>query len=230
MGDVDEMSAGAVFLVGSGQDALLGEVAKRALAATKKKSPRVAVSYAPIAESKQGLGFMRKMIGRLFPGAKTEPFAVKGEPDAMTERAARAVVEQADVVFVSGGDPVLGAKLLCDAGAHEWLAEARARGAAIMGVSAGSIVLGAFWAEWPVDIPKDDPNEGATLVPCTGVAGDLVIDTHNEEDDWDELRVVQRLVKRTKKKARFVGIPTGGAIVVGEGGRFEAVGNAPLVL
>jgi cyanophycinase-like exopeptidase len=224
------MSAGVVYLVGSGQHSLLGDIAARALAATKKKRPRVAISHAPIAENKQGLAFMKKMAAKMFHGAEVASFAVQGEPHSMSAGEARAIVDEADLVFVSGGDPALGAKLLVEAGADEWLRAARARGAAIMGVSAGSIVLGAYWAEWPEEPPKDDPNEGARLVPCVGVAGDLVVDTHNEEDGWDELHVVRRLAHAAKKKGRFVGIPTGGAIVIGAGDRFESVGNAAVVL
>ena len=49
------------------------------------------------------------------------PFTVRGEAHAMPEAAARAVIEDADLVFLGGGDPVHGAKLLGAAGANAWL-------------------------------------------------------------------------------------------------------------
>jgi cyanophycinase-like exopeptidase len=232
-------STGRVYLVASGQDESLDKVAARALAETGARRPRVAISYAPIAESPQALGFMQMRASTVFAGADVERFAVEGEEGAMDTAAARAVVERADLVFLVGGDPVLGAKILKRAGAGEWLRAAHARGASMLGVSAGSILLGAWWAEWS----EEDAAAGANglLVECLRVVGDLVIDCHDEASDWEELRLVKAMYDasaggaRTRERtpARFVGIPTGGAIVVHpDGGRatHEIVGNAPLYL
>jgi cyanophycinase-like exopeptidase len=222
---------GTAYLVGSGQDGLLPKVAKRARDATAKAKPRVAVTYAPVAGSKEGLAFMSERMPRLFPDATLARFAVRGEEGATDAKRARAVVESADLVFVSGGDPTLGAKILVDAGADAWLREARDRGTPVMGVSAGSIVLGAWWAEWPDDDEDDDADLARTkLVACTGVVPGVTFDTHNEADDWDELRVVSRLASKARTKSRFLGIPTGGALVFDARDRMEVVGKEPFVL
>ncbi|HEX8792706.1 MAG TPA: hypothetical protein VF765_17280, partial [Polyangiaceae bacterium] len=114
---------GRVYLVASGQDGLLGQMAQRAMRDIGKKSPRIAVSYAPVEGDGQGVRFMSERMPRLFPGATLE---VIGSD--------RAVVDRADLVFVSGGDPTQGAKVLARTGAAGWMREAHARGTAMMGV------------------------------------------------------------------------------------------------
>jgi cyanophycinase-like exopeptidase len=141
-------------------------------------------------------------------------------------------VDRADLVFVSGGDATLGARILDDSGASAWLREANARGIAMMGVSAGSIALGAWWADWHEDESGDEEDHLARtgLVRGIGAVPGHVFDTHNEEDDWDELRFIAKLCERRGETARFVGIPTGGALVFHGDGSMETVGNAPFVL
>jgi cyanophycinase-like exopeptidase len=223
---------GPSYLVGSGEDELLLEVARRAQRASGKARVKVAVSYAPVAGSARGLKFMSGRMPQLFPGASVERFAVAGEKGEMRPEEARAVVEGADLVFVSGGDPSLGARLLDASGASAWIREARARGAVTMGVSAGSIALGAWWADWPDDESGDESAqlERTGLVAGIGAVAGHVFDAHNEEDDWDELRFVAKLCALRGKAARFLGIPTGGAIVFHGDGSMEPVGNPPFVL
>jgi hypothetical protein len=57
-----------------------------------------------------------------------------------------------------------------------------------------------------------------------------VFDTHNERDDWDELRDVAALCRRHGQEAKFLGIPTAGAIVFHADGDMEVVGQPPFVL
>jgi cyanophycinase-like exopeptidase len=223
---------GTSYLVGSGEEAVLARVAKRAREAMGKRPVRVAVSYAAVAGSAEGLAFMSERMPRLFPDALVERFAIAGEADATRPEDARAIVERADLVFVSGGDPTLGARLLDASGASAWIRDAHARGAATMGVSAGSITLGAWWAEWPEDESGDESEQLARtdLVPGIGAVADHVFDTHNEEDDWDELRLVAKVCAARGKRARFIGIPSGGAVVFHGDGSMEAVGKPAFVL
>lgn len=209
-------AGGPVYLVATG-DALLPKVARRAYDALGKSRARVAVSYAPVARDPRGLKFMSERMTRLFPDATLEPLDSRADAD------------RADLIFVSGGDPTLGAKVLEQTGASEWLRSASARGAAVMGVSAGAIALGAWWADWGDDDEDDDESAAAALVRCAGVVPGIVFDTHNEEDDWDELRIVSRLCGRAGEKARFVGIPSGGALVFRDG-EMEVVGHRPFEL
>jgi putative intracellular protease/amidase len=210
---------GTAYLVASGQDGLLPVVAKRAMGALGKPRVRIAVTYAPVAGDDAMLRFMSERMAPLFPGAIVE--TIESDP---------AVVERADLVFVSGGDPTLGAMILEQTGAAAWMREAHVRGTPVMGVSAGTIILGQWWVKWPDDEEDDEHLDRTSLVRCTGIVPGHVFDTHNEEDDWDELRVAARLVQRQGENAVFLGIPTGGALVVSGDGRMEVIGEPPFRL
>jgi cyanophycinase-like exopeptidase len=208
---------GTVYLAATG-DSVLTALAGRAYSALGKPRARVAVTYAPVDGDAAGMKFMSERMPRLFP-------------DATLERidADRAVLDRADLVFVSGGDPTLGAKVLARSGAAEWIRAASARGVPTLGVSAGAIVLGAWWVDWPEDDDAADDDD-ARLLPCLGVLPGHVFDTHNEEDDWDELRLAARLAARAGTKARFLGIPSGGALVFHSDDSMEVVGKPPFEL
>ncbi len=209
--------SGTVYLVASGQDGLLTKVAERAVRELGKSAPRVAVSYAPVEGDARGVRFMSRRMPGLFPGAVLEPV----EHD-------RRVVDRADLVFVTGGDPTHGARVLARTGAAAWMREAHARGVPMMGVSAGAILLGEYWVDWPDD--EDARPEAAGLVKCTGVVAGHVFDTHDEDDGWQELHVAAQLLWRQGEKPRLLGIPTHGALVFHPDGHMEVVGNAPETL
>jgi hypothetical protein len=210
---------GTAYLVASGQDGLLPVVARRAYAALGKERARVAVTYAPVAGDAEMLRFMSERMAPLFPDAVVE--TIDRDP---------AVVESADLVFVSGGDATLGATILEQTGAAAWIREANMRGTPVMGVSAGTIILGDWWVKWPDDDEDDEQLERTSLVRCVGVVSGHVFDTHDEEDDWDELRVAARLVERRHESAIFLGIPTGGALVVTGDRAVEVIGEPPFRL
>lgn len=220
---------GLVLLAGSGQPTskVFKTLLERGLGHVRGRKPRVALSLAAIAESP---AILRKFLGwfspALFRGAEVERFTVAGEPDAMDPARARAIVERADLVFLSGGDPVIGARLLTSSGADEWLKEARARGCALAGGSAGAILLGAYWASWPEE-PDGRPFDGGELVRCTGVVPDLVVDTHAEDDDWAELKLVKGMLEARGERLRLRGLPTRGGVIVGADGVLEPVGDPP---
>ena len=208
----------------------------RALAAVRshagKPKPKVAISYAAVADSLPGRAFMKGYATKTFWGADVETFHVAGEKSKMDAPKAKAIIDDADLIFLAGGDPVLGAKLLCDAGADAWLRDARARGASLLGISAGAMMLCAWWASWPDEPPEAAPWDGGSLVTCTGVVPDLVIDCHAEEDDWAELKAVSEMLdaRAIRPLPRRLGLATGHGIIVGPDGTFESVGGEPFEL
>jgi putative intracellular protease/amidase len=212
-------AGGLVYLVASGQDGLLPAIATRAYDALGKRRARVAVTYAPVDGDAGGLKFMSERMPPLFPDAVLETIA--SDPG---------VVERADLIFVSGGDPTLGADVLERTGASSWIRAAHARGTPVMGVSAGAIALGDWWVRWPDDEEEDEDLERTSLVRCLGLVAGHVFDTHNEQDDWDELRVAARLLQRQGGTAVFLGIPTRGALVCSDNGSIEVVGESPFRL
>lgn len=205
------------YLVASGGDGILKEMCARVVRDLGKERPTVAVSYAPVEGDRQGLAFMSGRMGALFPGARLEAI----EHD-------RAVVERADLVFVSGGDPVHGARVLARTGAAGWMREAAARGVPHVGVSAGAILLGEYWVDWPED--EGAPVEQAGLIACVGVVTGHVFDCHDEDDGWGELRAAAQLLRRDGKTAELLGIPTRGGLVFQPDGTMEVVGMPPFRL
>jgi peptidase E len=124
------------------------------------------------------------------------------------------VVVGADVVFVSGGDVSEGMDTIRSAGMEGILRERFRGGAPLIGVSAGSILLGQAWIRWR------DPGDDATaeVFPCLGIAP-LVCDTHEERDDWSELRA---LLARRQAPAEGFGIPTGAVLQVCPSGELRS--------
>lgn len=235
------MSAkGAVYMFAGGGKSVLEELAERALAGSLRgraaKRPRVAVSYAPMADIPEGLAKMERITKKLFRDATVERFSIAGEDGAGDPERARGIVRDADLVFLSGGDPVSGARLYAASGADAWMREARARGTAFLGLSAGAILLGAYWADWPDPPLEELPFDGGALVPCTGVVSDIVVDCHDEESGFAELGLVKEMVEKTLAdparapcagplvSVRFRGIPTGAGLVVLPTGALETVG------
>ena len=223
-----------VYLIGSMQGSLASSVVADALGEIGKPRPRVAVSYAPCAENADSIPFVKKTLERVFEdtGAELERFVLPGEADAGAADEAQRIVEGADLVLLSGGDPVVGARLFTESGADAWLRGARARGTACAGISAGAILLGAFWASWSEDEEQGEREGEGELVRCTGVVPDLVVDCDDEEDDWRDLRLVTALLAERPEVAgmRVLGIPAGGAVVVAASGALQVVGDEPLRL
>lgn len=130
---------------------------------------------------------------------------------------ARLLLQKADLVFVSGGDVELGMKVLEQSGTAKLLKELCQAGKPFIGVSAGSIMLARSWVRWP-----DGGNDAAAeTFPCLGMAP-LFCDTHAENDDWDELKALLRLVAPQTGH----GIPSGAALRVRADGTVSALGKA----
>jgi cyanophycinase-like exopeptidase len=219
---------GSVYLIGSGQGGTLSAMGKRALAKIDGRRPRVAASYAAMHGNTRGMSFMLSTAAKVF-GVEVERFHVPGEHGAGSEKEARKTLEEADVVFMAGGDPVAGARLFTSSGADAWLREAHERGASFIGISAGAIMLCAYWASWPDEPVTGAPFDGGELVPCTAVVPDLVVDCHAEEDEWSELYLVQKMLQAGHLSPRLLGLPHGGGVIVGPDGKLENVGVSPFV-
>jgi putative intracellular protease/amidase len=229
----------AVYLSASSHEGTLRAIAARVLESPLRdpeRPLRIAASYAaaggPMVER------VSHSIAKLFGGAEVTRFSVEGEtgPGLTTAAEARAILERADLVFISGGDPVEGARRLVQAGADAWLRDARARGTPSFGISAGAILLGAWWAAWPEAPPHDAAHDGGELVRCTGVVPNLVVDCHAEEDHWGELHLVRGMLEErhaadaTTPLARLVGLPTGTGVVIGPDGAISAIEGSPFEL
>ena len=178
--------------------------------------PRPKVAYIGVA-SGDNYGFYL-MISRMIKAAGD--CAVKRVVIAPPEsdlNKARAALESADVIFMSGGDVEEGMQVLQAKGLVELLSDLFRRGKVFFGASAGSIMLAREWVRWPD--PEDDSS--AELFSCLGMAP-VLCDTHAEEDDWEELKAALRL---SPEGTQGYGIATGACLKVYPDGREEALGS-----
>jgi len=132
---------------------------------------------------------------------------------------ARAILESADMVFISGGDVEAGMEVLEERQILPFLRELFQKGKPFFGTSAGSIMLGLQWVRWK------DPDDDATacILPCMGFAP-IVCDTHGEAEEWEELRTLLRL---SPEGTLGYGIPVGAGLCVHPDSKLEAL-NAPV--
>jgi peptidase E len=129
----------------------------------------------------------------------------------------RAVLADADLVFVSGGDVDEGMRVVHERGLATFLGDLYRAGKPFCGVSAGSIMLAQRWVRWRD--PDDDAS--AELFDCLGCAP-LICDTHSEDDGWQELQAATRLCA---PGTRTYGIPSGAALLVEPDGSLRALGG-----
>ncbi len=128
----------------------------------------------------------------------------------------RSILEQADVIFVSGGDVEHGMRVLERTGFAAELKKRHRAGRPFIGLSAGSIMLAERWVRWA------DARDDATAepFPCLGLAP-LLCDTHAEKDEWEELQVLLRLAGAPVG----YGIPAGAALRIAPDGSLSAMGK-----
>ena len=129
----------------------------------------------------------------------------------------REILEQADIIFISGGDVEFGMSVLNSKELVGVLADLYRKGKKFFGISAGSIMLAQKWIRWT------DPNDDQTaeIFPCCGLAP-LICDTHGETDQWEELKAL--LMLETKGSIGY-GITSGSAIQIDGHGEIQAYGG-----
>ena len=184
-------------------------------AETGKERP--AVAYIGTA-SGDDPGFFN-VLQRLFErtGAGSVSLAPLSNPNVDIDRA-RALIEAADVVFLSEGDVDLGMRTLRASGLVPLLHERFAAGAVFCGFSAGSIMLARQWVRWH----KPDDDASAEPFDCVGLVP-LVCDMHDEAEGWEELKTLLRL-RRVDGEIGY-GVPTSMGLRVMPDGRVEAIGG-----
>ena len=133
-----------------------------------------------------------------------------------------ALLDDADAVFLSGGDVERGMEVLESSGISAHLSVLAGQGKPFVGLSAGSILLGRTWIRWRD--PEDDAS--AEHFRCMGIA-DLICDTHDEACGWSELKALLQLLP---KGSEGWGIPAGGALFIRPTGTIEWAGKQPVLL
>jgi peptidase E len=194
--------------------AALAEVPK----STTKRAPAPLVAYVGAA-SADNTGFER-MIGAEVVRAGGRMKAAKLASPRARVSAAQALLEDCDVVFMSGGDVHAGMEVVHDRGVLPLFVALAAAGRPIVGLSAGSIMLSRAWVRF-----HEDDATPPELFPCMGLAP-VYVDAHAEEERWAELRALLRLVAARGERS-----PVGFGLTTKGGIRVEArsVGGAKVV-
>jgi peptidase E len=196
-----------IHLIGGGPGAMLAtrRHIKHAVKSLGKKRPLVA--YVGVATN-DNVGF-QKMISALFvgTGARIEP--VKLARKSASVATARRLLDDCDLVFMSGGDVEHGMNILRERAVDGDLQKLAAAGKPFLGISAGSIMTCREWVRFP------DENDDASAEPfaCLGIAP-LHMDAHSEDDGWSELRILVRVLARRRGEALGYGVPSKGCLRV----------------
>jgi cyanophycinase-like exopeptidase len=185
--------------------------------ATGKRRPRIAYVGAAANDSRAFSAMAKSMIF----GPSADIVEVELTRKSSRTSVLRADLGAADMVFFMGGDVDRGMALVDDRGLGPYVRRLAAEGMPMEGVSAGSIMLGSHWVRF-----SDDDDATGEAFRCLGVVP-RSFDTHAEDDEWQELHSLARLLARRKTQRWVYGIASGGCALF-EGGAVRALGK-PLV-
>ena len=195
-----------VYLIGGGPGAALATRRHLHQAVAAAGVPKPLVAYVGVA-SDDNFGF-QKMLSAAFAGSGARVEMARLAKKTAKVSAARQLLADADLVFLSGGDVEHGMNLLDERGVADDLRRLAAAGKPFFGISAGSIMLGRHWVRFP-----DDDDAKAEPFACLGIAP-LSMDAHSEADGWSELRVLVRLLGRRDPDVVGYGVPSRGCLRV----------------
>jgi cyanophycinase-like exopeptidase len=130
---------------------------------------------------------------------------------------ARSIIEDCHIAFLSGGDVEAGMKILEEHRLHDFLRDQYGKGKPFFGASAGSIMLAKSWVRWK----NPDIGSSVELFSCLDIA-QVHCDTHGEDDNWEELSTLTRLIP---DRSISYGIPSGAALIAYPDGSVRALGG-----
>jgi peptidase E len=179
--------AQVLHLIGGGPGTVLAlrRHFKEAIAALGRPKPLVA--YVGVA-SDDNRGFYTMIRGGLAGGGGARMELARIASSRASASAARKLLQECDMVFVSGGDVEHGMNVLHARDMASTLVALSRAGKPMFGISAGSLMLAREWVRFP-----DDDDAKAELFPCLGIAP-VHVDAHSEDDGWSELRTLVRLL------------------------------------
>ncbi len=177
-------------------------------------SPSIAYSGTASGDDRS---FFRFIVGELTQAGADKVIHAVIVPPAADLTKARSVLEDADIVFISGGDVEAGMDILREKNMLDFIGDLYRQGKPFFGISAGAIMLAQRWVRW--SDPDDDSSAG--LFPCLGFAP-VICDTHDEAAGWEELQAALQLAG---DGIRGYGLATGSGIKVFSDGKVEALGG-----
>ena len=158
--------------------------------------------------SGDNLIFFKMMEGYIKKAGAAKVVLVKLAKAKADVAAAKSALAACDAIFISGGEVEDGMNWLKKHDLVGFLHELYNGGKLFVGMSAGTIMLGAKWVKWRIP----DDNDTAELFDCLNIVPET-FDTHAEEEDWIEIKTALKLMG---DGARGYGIPSGG-VITGDG-------------
>jgi dipeptidase E len=206
-----------VYLLAGGRSAL-DRGPDPALTAVFSRTGRPEPTVAYVGAASGDNPAFRLMISRYLRAAgsgKVVPVPLAGR--RFDRSSCEAILEGADIVYVSGGDVEAGMEILEKRGMTGFFIDLYRSGKPFFGLSAGSIMLAREWVRW--SDPDDDST--AEIFPCLGAA-QVICDTHGEGDDWVELKALLAL---ESEGTVGYGIRSGASISIDPDGEVRVVGG-----
>ncbi len=170
----------------------------------KGKSKKPLVAYIGAASGDNGT--FRKMISLALGGSRVEPVKLVSASASVPE--ARQLMEDADLLFLSGGDVHAGMEVLTERDVVGDIRRHAENGKPMLGISAGSIMLGSHWVHF-----SDDESQTASLFDCLSIVP-VALDCHSEDDGWAELRILLPLLHEAGHDSVGYGVPSPGCLRV----------------
>jgi len=135
------------------------------------------------------LPFFQMMKSQLVAGGAGKVVRLRLAKDKSDLEKAIDILNQAEMIFFSGGEVEDGMVWLKKHNLIGLLHELYQQGRRFVGVSAGTIMLGSHWVHW--DVEGDD--DTSSLFDCLGVVPRL-FDVHGESENWVELKAALKLL------------------------------------
>ncbi|MBK7643373.1 MAG: Type 1 glutamine amidotransferase-like domain-containing protein [Planctomycetes bacterium] len=126
--------------------------------------------------------------------------------------AARVAIEEAEFLYLDGGDTVAGVGHIRARGLLDAFERAAQSAQVIFGLSGGACAAAPYTIGY-------DGREQPYVAPCLGIGAPLPLDVHDEQSDWAELRAL--LALRPKRKQGIV-LPTNAVLRVGPRGGLDS--------
>lgn len=123
----------------------------------------------------------------------------------------RAFLERAQLILLAGGDVRLGWNTFEKTGMKDVILDRHAKGAVLVGISAGAVQLGRHGIVETADTEGTEVLDMFDLIP-------LVIDAHDERGEWSRL---SRAIQTLNGTTTGLGIPSGGGVIAHPDGTVE---------
>ena len=173
--------------------------------------------YAYVGAASGDARWFEKIIKTMVFGARSRTLFVRLTEKKTKTSEAKAMLADADVVFVSGGDVEEGMRVVEDRGLCSYFRDLSRAGKVVEGVSAGSIMLGKHW----VRFAEEDDHHGE-IFDCLGIVP-MSFDVHDEKGGWTELHALARLLPA--KPGEYVCGLTSKCAALWDGKRLTALGG-----